>query len=187
MDMVSTWNEKVFEGKTVFGTGARAAECLEMAFRRYLKNMYRHRSPKPVVSVNMPSNAAYVQALLTEAAAHPFILSGRYFEAEPMQQEHCLMSVIRKAMEKLRDDYVLETEAPECHDQSSDVGPDDSASNLGTPCAQVQPDGADGTGGAAATVPMAQPVAQPTMPMTQPVARPSHRRCGQQKRRDSRR
>lgn len=135
LDIVDTWNEKTFaeECEISFCKQSRAAECWRNAFVTYVRQVYN--GGKTQVRVTMPSETAYVQALLTASAKHPFIRSGRYFTCElSLERKDAVMDVIRQAMAQLCDEFVLEQDPEPVSEPTPepDLCPDDSASQVGS-------------------------------------------------------
>lgn len=137
MDLVDTWNEKTFEQESaVFAAQPRAADCWRASFTGFVTQVYRS-SKKMQVRATVPSETAYVQALLTTAAAHPDVRSGRYFTLESsLERKDLAMELIRRSVALMCDEFVLVQEVEEAYEAPAhapppDVGPDDSASQAG--------------------------------------------------------
>ena len=138
MDLVDTWNEKTFEQEgAVFSGQPRASDCWRASFSGFVTQVYR--SSKMQVRATVPSETAYVQALLTTAAAHPEVRSGRYFTVESaLERKDLAMEIIRRSVLLMCDEFVLEQEMEEAYAPGAsspapvdEVGPDDSASQAG--------------------------------------------------------
>ena len=132
MDLVETWNEKTFgEEAQVFSSQPRASECTQEAFRNYVRQMYRS-SASVRVRATLPSDAAYVQSMLTCGAKHPAVRSGKFFECDSsLERKDVGMDIVRQALGHLSDEYVFLEEVEGSGDTTPDVGPDDSASQVG--------------------------------------------------------
>lgn len=137
MDLVDTWNDKTFaeEAEAVFAKQPRSSECWRAAFAAYVRQVYR--SSNVQVRATVPNQTAYVQTLLTVAAKHPTVRSGRYFEVESsLDRKDVAMDVIRHAMATLCDEFVYEQAAAtslveETGAPTDAITPDDSASQVG--------------------------------------------------------
>ena len=151
MDLVDTWNEKTFEQEgAVFSGQPRASDCWRASFSGFVTQVYR--SSKMQVRATVPSETAYVQALLTTAAAHPEVRSGRYFTVESaLERKDLAMEIIRRSVLLMCDEFVLVQEMEEAYAPGAstpapvdEVGPDDSASQAGV-AARVEKAGAGET------------------------------------------
>lgn len=129
MDLVDTWNDKTFaEEAGVFAAQPRSQECWRSAFADYVRQLYHGTKAK--VRVTVPHPPAYVQLLLTNAAKHPDVRSGRYFECDSsLERKDVAMDVIRQSMAQLCDEFVLRQDP--ATDVGPELGPDDSASQVG--------------------------------------------------------
>ena len=132
MDLVDSWNEKTFaeEASSTFSTRPRSDECWRTAFGGYVRQVYR--GSKHQVRATVPNSTAYVQTLLTTAAQHPVVRSGRYFDFEStLDKKDVAMDVIRQGLSTLCGEFVYEEPLQATEASQPDVDPDDSASQVG--------------------------------------------------------
>ena len=136
MDLIDTWNEKTFaEEAQFYAKQPRAVECWRSSFIAFVRQVYR--DAKMQVRATVPNETAYVQALLNEGARHAAVRSGVFFTCDSsLEKKDITMDIIRLAISKLCDDFVLEEEeapleADITRSAYPDVLPDDSASQVG--------------------------------------------------------
>lgn len=143
MDLVDTWNDRTFaEEAATFSQRPRAPECWRDAFVGYVRQVYR--GGKTQVRATVPSEAAYVQALLSNAAKYRGVRSGRYFECDSsLERKDMAMEIIRMAVVGLCTEFVLEEPKQWAETPVADVSPDDSASQVGVRAYQSSGDRAD--------------------------------------------
>ena len=172
MDVVAGWPTQAFvdEASRHFSAQPRATESLRTAFIDYVKQMYGSCDrDRYEVRAGVPTDAIYVQALLSHGARFASLRDGRFFRVDSnLERKDVAMDVIRHALVQLCDEYVLvqERTVPEAsvapgaptisshqHDRHDDmrnlgdIGPDDSASMVSRAISRGSARGSSARGG----------------------------------------